>query len=532
MSTQQNRRRWLKQAGAGTAGILTTPSLFSHPGTEPKAAQKFAALQLTGDTTKLTVKMRPGCIRFRKAGDPAWLPIPELLNRNVGLSRKARELGWHVLVGNSEISVPPGKLEYEAFSDITSNLATGRIDSSEQHQLSIQLQDLFRPEDVWMVPGNTHLHLRKMTREQVARYLTEIPRADGLKIVFVSYLERALQTKTYSSNEFTKADLEALDNPGLKFGNGEEYRHNFGPGAEGYGHVMLLDIAQRILPASVGPGITLDGNDGTPLQPGIRQAKDDGATVIWCHNTFGYEDIPNWLGGLVDAQNIFDGGNRNGYAETFYRYLNLGMTVPFSTGTDWFMYDFSRTYVPISPDEERTPRTWLQRLKSGRSIITNGTWLDLNVNETEPGENLVYARPRTLPIKASAIGRNDFGKIELIRNGKVVAEANSKPKGDHYEAQLQLNHKLTEPEWWALRIAHPNTGRNELNQPLFAHTSPVYVDYRDQRVFDPETAKSLIEEMEQSSKSIRRFGKFANHEEQQKVLGIYQNAIKQLKGRL
>tara|TARA_Y100001934_G_scaffold283539_1_gene404166 strand:- start:9192 stop:10787 length:1596 start_codon:yes stop_codon:yes gene_type:complete len=531
MIPESNRRRWLQHAGVGVTGLLA-PALHAHPETEPKTSRLLAALQTSQDTTKLAVEMRPGCIRFRKAGETKWAGIPGLLNRNAGLSSKAQELGWHVLTGNNEISVPSGKLEYEAFADINSNLAKGTIDTAKQNRLKIDLKNLFNPEDSWMVPGNTHLHLRKMTRQQVVRYLTEIPRADGLKVVFVSYLERALQTKTYSSNEFTKTELEKLNQAGLKFGNGEEYRHNFGPGAEGYGHVMLLDIAKRILPASVGPGITLRGNDSTPLSPGIRLAKDDGATVIWCHNTFGYEDIPNWLGGHVDAQNIFDGGNRNGYEETFYRYLNLGTTVPFSTGTDWFMYDFSRTYVPISPDDERTPQLWLKRLKKGSSIITNGTWLELDINSADPGDTLVYARPRALPIKARAIGRNDFGKIELVRNGEVVAEANSVARGDRFEAKLDIRHKLTEPEWWALRIAHPNAGRNELNQPLFAHTSPIYIDYQDKRVFDRKTAQSLVDEMEQSIKSIRRFGKFANKAEEEGVLSIYRQAITQLKSRL
>jgi len=540
MSSSPNRRNWLRRTATGLAASVVAPKAFSHPGTEPSASVQVAALQITDRPALLKIHLnqpndsqpRAGCIRIRQQGEPNWLSLAPLLNRNIGLSRRARALGWHVLTGRNEINLPAGVFEYEAFADINSAVLRGAIDPAKSNILKLEPRNLFEPEDLWMVPGNTHLHLRKMTRPEVNRYLTEIPRADGLKVVFVSYLERATQTKTYISNDYTAADLTALDQPGLHFGNGEEYRHNFGPGAEGYGHVMLLDIAKRILPASVGPGITLTGDDSTPLQPGIRMARNDGATVIWCHNTFGYEDIPNWISGHVDAQNIFDGGNRGSYADSYYRYLNLGMTVPFSTGTDWFMYDFARTYVPLRPNGDRSPQAWLNMLKRGRSIITNGTWLDLNINESDPGETLAYNRPTTLPIKAHAVGRNDFGRAELIRNGVVVAGADSRRVRDHFEATFEVMHDVKEPEWWALRIAHPNTGRNELDQPLFAHTSPIYIDYQGERVFDSKTAQSLIDEMEQSMKQIRRFGIFGTIDDQQDVLAIYQRAIKQLIDRL
>jgi hypothetical protein len=117
-------------------------------------------------------------------------------------------------------------------------------------------------------------------------------------------------------------------------------------GMNEYMDLMLYDRNRRWVNQI--PGIMKEGTDGIPLQRGIRTAREDGATVIWCHNTFGHEDIPNWVSGLLHAQNIFDGGDHGTYEDTFYRYLNVGMKVPFSTGTDWFIYDFSRVYLPIS----------------------------------------------------------------------------------------------------------------------------------------------------------------------------------------
>src|SRR4029450_348859 len=133
-------------------------------------------------------------------------------------------------------------------------------------------------------------------------------------------------------------------------------RPDVGTGGGGFGRVMLLALLKRGEPVSIGPGIMREGTDGIPIQRGIKTARADGATIIWCHNTFGHEDIPNWVSGLVHAQNIFDGGQHGGYADTFYRYLAAGMKVPFSTGTDWFIYDFSRVYVPLAG--AWSPKRW------------------------------------------------------------------------------------------------------------------------------------------------------------------------------
>ncbi len=539
-----SRRRSLQIGITGaTAAILNGRSiLHAHSGTEPNHPTEPCA-PAEGHSARLKISLNDdvdghgisGCIRIRKVGEKVWLNLSPLLLRTEGLSKAVRALGWHVVPGASEVPVPPGRLELEAFAGITTNLVRSVVSVGDgaMSTVGISLRQLFNPSEGGHVAGNTHVHLRSMTREQVNRYLTEIPQADGLEVVFVSYLERALADRTYISNKYTPDDFRKLNGKNLSFGSGQEYRHNFGPGAEGYGHVMLLEMAKRILPASLGPGITLAGTDGTPLRPGIRLAKDGGATIIWCHNSFGSEDIPNWLGGHVDAQNIFDGGNHGSYEDTFYRYLNLGMRVPFSTGTDWFIYDFSRVYVPMKPGQPRTPAAWLAGLRRGQSIITNGPWLEFSVNQAGPGDELNYERPEILNIKARVISRNDFKQLEIIRNGQVFAGIDSRKKDGYYECEYSSSdHRHHASEWWAARVSGDDTLKNELGGKTFAHTSPVYVNFKNRPLFDRDTARGVIEEMEKSTKHIRRFGKFADKGEEERVLSIYREAIKTLQGRL
>jgi hypothetical protein len=407
---------------------------------------------------------------------------------------------------------------------LETELATREVDltGKEAQTLSIRLKRFYRAATQGLKAGNTHLHLMKLTHTEMDRYLRVVPQADGLDLVFVSLLRRIPDERDYITNTLTDGDLGRLSQCGILFGNGEEHRHNFGAGGEGFGHVMLLDILKRIEPVSIGPGIMKEGTDGIPLQRGIRTARGDGATVIWCHNTFGHEDIPNWVAGLLHAQNIFDGGDHGSYEDTFYRYLNVGMKVPFSTGTDWFIYDFSRVYVPMSG--ELTSKKWLAELAAGRSYITNGVFLELTANGKPIGETLAGAAGEELKIAGRAMGRNDFRQVELVHNGTVVHTVAARQSGGHFLADVNYTLRLDGPGWVALRIS-PMAGQNEFGKPLFAHTSPIYVTVNGERLFRPEVARGMLAEMEASQKFVEGKATFGNADEREAVLRVYRESI-------
>jgi hypothetical protein len=289
---------------------------------------------------------------------------------------------------------------------------------------------------------------------------------------------------------------------------------------------MFLDILRLIQPVSIGPGIMKEGTDGISLQQGIRQARSDGAAVIWCHNKFGFEDVPNWVAGLVDAQNIFDGGVHGSYADTYYRYLNLGMKVPFSTGTDWFIYDFSRVYVPI--EGELTSKKWLVELRAGRSTITNGPLLELEVDGRKIGDTISLEKEGNVQVTARGTGRSDFRKLELVHNGEVVHTTPTRGEDRHFTATMNHTLKIDRPGWLAARIPL-EAGKNEFEKPIYAHTSPVYITIAGKRIFRPDIAQELIEEMQESLESIPKQGKFANDAERESVLNVHRTGIETLR---
>lgn len=469
----------------------------------------------------------PAVVRIVNPASGKTIPLSGEIHRN---------LNWYSLDAAATVAVPRMKLRIEAIRGLDTERAAIEIDLTGRDQASVKLslKNFYDAHFRGLRGGNTHLHLMKLTHEEALRYLTVVPQSDAIDLVYLSYLRRVPDERHYVSNQivadsFAGGSLHRLSQHGILFDNGEEHRHNFGRGDQGYGHVMLLNLKRLIEPVSLGPGIMGEGTDDTPIQNGIRAAHEDQATVIWCHNTFGFEDIPNWMAGLIHAQNIYDGGTHGTYEDTFYRYLNLGLKVPFSTGTDWFMYDFSRVYVPLH--DELTSVSWLKELRDGRSFITNGPLLELEAERGGLGETLSLPGPNRVTFAAKAMGRVDFGQIEMIYNGKVVDQAAARKEAGYYHADKHFRVEVKEPGWVALRIK-PDANVNELGRPLFAHTSPIYLEVDGKTIFRKETAEQLVAEMRQSIETIKALGEFNSDATRDQLLAVYETEIKNLEQRI
>jgi hypothetical protein len=505
-----------------------------------KAATCELRLKLVDAETK---QLLPGLVRVKRM-DGSVVPLPGLVNRGTKLRSSHPAKNWFALPAPATLALPREELTVEAICNLETELARATLDlrGSDKHELTLAVKFFDRPAQRGWRNGNTHLHLQGLTRAQADDYLRAIPRADGLDLLFVSYLERIDADREYISNQYTLADLREFERGGVLFGNGEEHRHNFEGFGAGYGHVMFLNITKLVRPVSIGRGIMKEGPDWPPMQRGVQAARADGATVVWCHNAFGHEAVPNWLAGLVHAHNIFDGGAHGGYEDTYYRFLNAGLRVPFSTGTDWFIYDFARTHARV--ESPLTEQNWLAALRSGRTFIGNGPLLELRNGTNDIGDTVKLAQPGPLKFTAKAKGRGDFKGISLIHDGKAVQGAASRAVGGHFEAEIEHTLDITESGWVALRVesgalpvgpeapARADGHANEMGEPLFGHTSAIYVEVAGKPIFKPEAARELIAEMEGAIADITAKGHFDNDAQRDEVLGVYRAGIGTLQKRV
>ncbi len=464
---------------------------------------------------------------------------PYLLERVLPRAKEPRPEGWHATDGPFEVAMPAGKLRVEAFQGLETELAVREVEvlPGVGAEVELTLPRFANAFDRGLASGNTHLHLMAWPVERVESYLRETTAADQLDFAWVSHLERFDTETPYTSNELSREELEALSTPATRFGWGEELRHNFGSYAIGYGHVLLLDLPRLVQPVSIGPVLAGTPYDAPGLAPGIDEAKALDAWAIWAHGANGYEDLPSWVLGRVDAQNIFDGaapgetlrGDAAAFASVFYPLLDVGLAVPFSTGTDWFIGDLSRVYVSLEGD--RSTGAFLTSLAAGHSFITNGPLLDFAVEEQGPGGVVKREAPGVVAVRVRAIGRVDFGTLEVVVNGRVVASSDAFAVDGHYEAGIAQGVALDGPAWIAARIA-PGEAKNELGKPLFAHTSAVTVEVGGERPFRSDVARKLVLEMDWNVRTIHTKAKFADAAQERAVTAPYREAMRALMARL
>ncbi|MBM3995646.1 MAG: hypothetical protein FJ303_16060 [Planctomycetes bacterium] len=512
---------------------LTAIGLGVYLGAQPQTGPAKVRIRLVDAGTGKGVV---GMVRVLTA-DKKHVELAGLYDRMTGLVKDNPGVHWYLVpAGGAEVALPRVMLRFEAVCGVESHSVGMNVDlgGKTPDAITLEMPMLFHADKLGLVAGNTHLHLKNMSLEQSDAYLRNIPAADGLRVMFISYLERDKDDRSYITNKYPIGDLAKLNATGVVFNNGEEHRHNFKDYGEGYGHVMFLGIKDLVKPVSIGRGIMNAGFDDPALRPGIDNAKKQGGTIIWCHNTNGYEDVPSAISGRLDAINVFDGSRTGKFEDNYYRYLNIGLRMPISTGTDWFMYDWSRVYAELLPSSNEgkpklTIASWLDAVKAGRCQATNGPLLSLSVDGKTLGDVIDLKEPKTVKITASAIGRHPPQRLQLIRNGKVIKTQLAAEKNS---TRIDLTHqvRVDEPAWFAVRIE--SDAKNEFGRTIYAHTSPIYADFQGKRVFDVDSAVALLKQVEDGRAIIADQARFSSPAAGKTLLQIYDDAAQTLRERV
>lgn len=384
--------------------------------------------------------------------------------------------------GRSSIELPAGTFRLRVYKGIEYNLGVRevRIQAGRTVELKVELSRWINmPEQGWY-SADDHLHISRPLKElnpTISRWM----QAEDLNV----------------------ANL-------LQFGNSKRFvaspQYEYGPdGVYREGNYLLVSGQENPRSHFLGHTIILGGQSPIHFSEQYflfrkfwEEARRQGALSGYAHWGTGSEgqaglaiDLPT---GLLDFLEILEAWDAN--YDVWYEILNSGIRMTPTAGTDYGT-------LPNLPGRERfytkvqgplTVETWLEGIRRGATIVTNGPILDFKVQGAGVGKEVSLEHPGTVLVEARVRfdpARDNVTRLEVIQNGTLVKSC---PRvGSSGDIQCRFEQRIEETSWLAVRswgrkvgeagppdgFVPPYRNRQREAPASLAHSAAVYVTIGD-----------------------------------------------------
>jgi hypothetical protein len=294
-----------------------------------------------------------------------------------------------------------------------------------------------------------------------------------------------------------------------------------------------------------------------PLRFGSPAGFDTWTLADWCdqcHRKSGLVIGSSWYApnevlaelilGKVDALMLqgFDGPgsrdpgpSRDAFLEQWRGLLDCGFRVPLVGGSGKAANDpplgCVRTYARLAPGEDFTYRNWIEAVRAGRTFVTNGPLLFFSVNGCEPGAVIdVPAEAPTLKVRAEVRSLKRMGRLQVLANGSVVAEAGPVQAGEALIIETDVN---LPAGGWATACCWGLWHWDHWPRWEAAQASPVYVRVTGLRApVNSKAAAGFMDDLDTMLEWVARAGRFETDKQRERLAGIFRSARKVLEGRV
>ncbi len=524
-------------ASASDETRIFTPPGFSHAG-RPAVALRRDAAHLEIVVIDASTK-RPTSTRLNVVGPDGnfYQPAENRLSRfsltgewpGHGKANRQgkgpfRYLGrFFYSTGTVSIDVPPGPIRIEAWKGFEFAPGVRELSLKPRERRRVELT-LSRTADVKSLgydSGDTHLHFLRRNAEEEAIIFDLLAAEDIRYGTPLGYNEPAgpyngvREILDYPQLLGLGAKSEK-ERDGIRILSGQEYRSGT------YGHLNLYlrdDLVRE--------GEKLNANDW-PLYGMVgRETKERGGFAIHAHGGYAQSIYADFVQGDVDAVELLQFAVYRGIElQDWYHILNTGYRFPIVGASD---YPACRklgdclTYVLRHGAPQASPpdmKGWMTGMAKGRSFVTTGPMLLLDVEGSEPGsiislkdgESKKSARVRVMSPTAPV------DRVQVIANGKVVSEVGV-PAGQGvsswFETSLPVD--VSRSTWIATRAFNV---RPADAPDAEAHTNPIYLDHDGKAAYSQASLDAIVARLDgQMAKHRAR-----NFKEKAKVLDYFQTS--------
>ena len=499
------KRTWVAKRLALLSVFASLLVYADHASRQPFPGSARVKIQIRTESGKPTgVRLRVTNAAGEYFAPLGHLPMPSQTNRAAGNlilgDGEKSPFELHALVyDGAEIDLPPGDYTFHATKGFEYEIIRTpvRVTQSKEQTVTLPLKKFTDFEAMGWYPGDTHMHFPD---PQGVRYEME---CEGLRVCSLLLYKNGLTNPprpgegTFLNVEHFTGKLSPVSDSEYFVKVGEEFRHGL------LAHLIFQNLKSIVWPVSTG-GLRESGVGGFdwPLMfHATGDAHAQGAVVTWAHWPYPSLEAPLDMAlGQIDSLDILTTGNPFEHhpelvgiykmhgplvyskppIEVYYHYLNCGFRVAASSGSDKMGLNppmgSARAYVKT--EGRLSYDSWVEGIRKGRTFISNYPLIEFSVDGKEAGDTLsVQPGKVQLTVKARAVSLEPYEVLEIIHNGETIRKV--KPSGKNYTAVLEEKIEVERGGWIAARAHGPKMleyGRTWWKMPVFAHTSPIYID--------------------------------------------------------
>ncbi len=385
--------------------------------------------------------------------------------------------------GLVEVTVPAGEVTVSAVQGLATPEATATVTAAagSTTEVSLALDPVWDARAAGWASGDHHFHLNYGGQ-------TDLDPWDMVAKMRGEALDMATPLLANLHNRYEDQDLwgwEKSDaSPFIRFG--QEVRSHF------LGHMGLIEIPELYWPWVWGPGYEVYGTDDRTNAEVLDYTQDQGGLGYYVHPVSVPDPFAEGGAGGVPVELVADAvlgdvdaievmclwSSSEGTSALWHRFLNLGLTVAPSAGTDVMLNLYRTMAVGTTRVYVRTGRrlnwpAYIDGLREGRSFVTNGPFLGFRVGEAGPGE-VVPPGPATWTLDLATATSVDT--VDIIVNGRVAASrpGMNSPGRRSYTGEIEL----PVGGWAAARARGGETRWPSMDTAPYAHTAPVWIAAR------------------------------------------------------
>jgi len=423
------------------------------------------------------------------APDDAWRHADEAFNR----SERPFEYTYFHTAGNAELTVPAGVMHVEVWhgpeyrvtrADV--NVPTG---TPVTHRIVVERLDNLPTRGWW--GGDMHVHMNYGgAYRNTPRHLAFQARAEDLHVVENLIVNKEQRIPDV---DYFRVGPDPVSSRTFVLMHAQEFHTSV------WGHMGLLGLASHyVIPDYTGYPNTAAASL-YPHNAAIADlAHEQGALVGYVHpfdtrpdpadtsQSLSYELPVDVALGKVDYLEVMGYSDHLITSEIWYRLLNCGFKLSAGAGTDAFPNFASLRGPPglvrvfVKSGAVLSHRRWLDGLKAGRTVVTNGPLLEFSLGGHQVGDQVQLAGGQRLSAHVALRSNVPVDHLEIIGNGQRVATVPL--SRDRMTARDSVSIPVNKSGWYLVRAYSDRAEMPVLDLYPFASTSPIYVSVGDEPV--------------------------------------------------